>query len=114
VHPLTPAEQQIYPEFRGDVKGRLDLQNGVDSPEAEALQKKSATYTPEQMHERELKYQVLGHYAHGTHCAGIAVRGNPAARLVVARFNDNLPDLPFMPTMDYALRMKADFMAMSE
>jgi subtilisin family serine protease len=114
VHPLTSAEQQIYPEFRGDIKGRLDLQNGIDSPEAEALQKKSATYTAEQMHERELKYHVLGHYVHGTHCAGVAVRGNPAARLVVARFNDNLPDLPFMPTMDYALRMKADFMAMSE
>ena len=114
LHPLTRAEEQMYPEFRRDIKGRLDLENGIDSPEAEALQKKSSTYTPEQMHERDLKYQMLGFYAHGTHCAGIAVRGNPAARLVVARFNDNLPDLTFMPTIEYAQRMKADFMAMSE
>jgi subtilisin family serine protease len=114
VHPLTPEETQLYPDFRNDIKGRLDLQNGIDSPEADALQRKSATYTPEQMHQQDVIYRMLGHYAHGTHCAGIAVRGNPAARLVVAGFNDDLPDLPFMPTMEYAQRMKADFMAMSE
>ena len=114
VHPLTPAEAQLYPDFRSDIKGRLDLQNGIDSPEADALQRKSASYTPEQMHQRDVMYEVLGHYVHGTHCAGIAVRGNPAARLVVARFNDDLPYLPFMPTLDYAQRMKANFLAMSE
>jgi subtilisin family serine protease len=53
-------------------------------------------------------------YIHGTHCAGIAVRGNPAARLVVARFNDQLRDLPFPPTAEWAQRLGADFQQMSE
>jgi subtilisin family serine protease len=51
---------------------------------------------------------------HGTHVAGIASRGNPAARLVVARFNDQLPDLPFQPTPEWAHRLAADFLQMSD
>jgi len=57
---------------------------------------------------------VLGFYVHGTHCAGIAVRGNSAARLVVARFNDQLPDLPFAPTAEWARHMGAAFQQMSD
>jgi len=51
----------------------------------------------------------LGQWMHGTHVAGIAVRGNPAARLVVAQFNDGLPDLPFEPTVEWAEKFKAAF-----
>jgi subtilisin family serine protease len=58
--------------------------------------------------------KVIGFYIHGTHCAGIAVRGNSAARLVVARFNDQLPDLPFPPTADWAHRLGAAFQQMSD
>jgi subtilisin family serine protease len=57
---------------------------------------------------------VLGFYVHGTHCAGIAVRGNAAARLVVARFNDQLPDLPFAPTPEWARHLGAAFQQMSD
>lgn len=53
--------------------------------------------------------KVLGFYVHGTHCAGIAVRGNAAARLVVARFNDQLPDLPFPPTTEWARHLGLTF-----
>ncbi len=41
--------------------------------------------------------------------AGIAARGNPAAQIVVAQFNDSLPDLPFEPTIAWAEKFKADF-----
>ncbi len=112
-HPLTAAQTQAYPAFRDDIKGGVDLQNGVDSPEAQALQKKMATFTPEQMRQRGEFALALGHYVHGTHCAGIAVRGNPAARLVVARFNDDLPYLNFAPTTVWAKRMKANFHTLS-
>ncbi len=57
---------------------------------------------------------VLDFYIHGTHCAGIAVRGNPAARLVVARFNDQLPELPFPPTAEWAHQLGAAFQQMSD
>jgi subtilisin family serine protease len=46
--------------------------------------------------------------------AGIAARGDPAIRLVVARFDDQLPDLPFQPTPEWAHRMADAFMKMSD
>ena len=114
LYPLTPAQQKEYPTFRGELKGRVDLENGVDSPEAEALRKRVSTMTPEQAHERDELHKVLGFYMHGTHVAGIASRGNPAIRLVVARFDDQLPDLPFQPTTEWAHRMADAFMKMSD
>jgi len=114
LYPLTAAQQQEYPIFRGELKGRIDLENGVDSAEAEALQKRMSTLTPEQAHERAELHKVLGFYMHGTHVAGIAARGNPAIRLVVARFDDQLPDLPFQPTPEWAHRMADAFMKMSD
>jgi subtilisin family serine protease len=114
LYPLTPAQEKEYPTFRDELKGRLDLENGIESPEATALQQKMSTYTPEQMHERAELHKVIGFYVHGTHVAGIASRGNPAVRLVVARFNDQLPDLPFQPTPEWAHRMAADFLQMSD
>ncbi|HEY2558153.1 MAG TPA: S8 family serine peptidase [Caldimonas sp.] len=114
LYPLSAAEQKAYPEFRGQIKGILDLQNGIDSPEATEVQKKFATFSPEQMHDWFEIGKPLRHYIHGTHCAGIAVRGNPAARLVVARFNDELPYLPFEPTEDWARKMGAAFRQMGD
>jgi subtilisin family serine protease len=113
LYPLTAAQQAEYPIMREELKARIDLENGIDSPEAEALRKRMRTLTPEQMHERNELHKVLGFYLHGTHVAGIAVRGNPAARLVVARFDDQLPDLPFQPTPEWARQMANAFMKMS-
>jgi subtilisin family serine protease len=114
LYPLTPAQEKEYPSFRDELKGSLDLENGIDSAEAKALQQKMSTFTPDQMHERNELHKVIGFYVHGTHVAGISVKGNPASRLVVARFNDQLPDLPFQPTPEWANRLSADFQQMSE
>ena len=113
LYPLTEAQQKEYPNFRDELKGRLDLENGVDSPEAQELQRKMSTFTPDQMHERTELQKVISYYIHGTHVAGISARGNPAVRLVVARFNDQLPDLPFTPTPEWAHKLSADFLEMS-
>jgi hypothetical protein len=114
LHPLTDAQRAAYPAFRELVQGRLDLQDGVDSPAARAVQKKFQVMSPAEMHAMFEVDKVLSHYIHGTHCAGIAVRGNPAARLVVARFNDQLPDMPFPPTEAWARQMGRDFGQLSD
>ncbi len=113
-YPLTSAQQGAFPAFRDEIRGRIDLQNGVDSTEAIALQKKFRTMSPAEMHDMEEFDKVLGFYSHGTHCAGIAVRGNPAARLVVARFDDQLPDFPFQPTEAWVRKMGGDFQQMAD
>jgi len=114
LHPLTPEQRRRYPEIRDEIKGRLDIQNGLDSPEADALEKKLHSLSVDQMYELREVEKMISFYIHGTHCAGIAVRGNPAARLVVMRFNDQLPDLPFLPTPEWAHRLGADFQQMSD
>ncbi len=114
LYALTPEQQATYPEIRADIQGRLDIREGRDSPEAAALERKLKTLSPEQLHRLDEIEKVISFYVHGTHCAGIAVRGNPAARLVVARFDDQLPDLPFAPTLEWARRLGADFGQMSD
>lgn len=114
LYPLTADQQATYPEIRDEIKGRLDIEEGKESAEATALEKKLKTLSPVQLHRLAEIRKMIGFYVHGTHCAGIAVRGNAAARLVVARFDDQLPDLPFAPTPEWARRMGADFAQMSE
>jgi subtilisin family serine protease len=114
LYPLTSDQREAYPQFRQVITGLTDLQNGVDSSEADATLKLFSTFTAEQMHDMLEKAKVLGHYLHGTHVAGIAVRGNSMARLVVARFNDNLPDLPFPPTEEWVRRLGDDFKQMGD
>jgi subtilisin family serine protease len=57
----------------------------------------------------EREFDFIDQYVHGSHVAGLAVRGNPGARIVVARFNDNLPELAFAPTVEWANRMAENF-----
>lgn len=114
LYPLSAEQQKAYPGFRDEIKGILDLENGVDSSEADQVQKKFKTLSADQLHQLFELEKWLSFHIHGTHCAGIAVRGNPAARLVVARFNDQLPDLPFPPTDEWAHQLGADFQQMSD
>ena len=113
LYPITAEEKKAYPIFREDSLGFQDIENGLDSTAAQHVEARAKTMPVEQKHELEEAEKKLGFYAHGTHCAGIAVRGNPAARLVVARFDDQLPDLKFLPTEAWVNRLGADFQEMS-
>lgn len=112
--PLTEEQSREYPGFTKILKGMEDQFSGVASPEASEFRQKMAAMPPDQMRSLLDKLKVYDLYVHGTHVAGIATRGNPSARLVVLRFNDNLTDLKFTPTPEYAHRMADDFREIGE
>jgi len=113
--PLTPKQQQYYATtFRADDKGWDDLHDAIDSPEAKAYREKFSALTPDGIREFFETLHAIENYHHGTSVAGIAVRGNPAARIVIMRFNTWLTELPFPPTEDWARRFAGDFQQISE
>ncbi|MDP9051921.1 MAG: S8 family serine peptidase [Acidobacteriota bacterium] len=109
LQPLEPEQKAIYPQVITLSQGINDLQASIDSPAAEDARKFLSSTPPDQLGPFLKKEEFLGQYMHGTHVAGIAVRGNPAARLVVAQFYDSLPEIPFAPTVEWADRFKAGF-----
>lgn len=110
LQPLTADQKAEYPKVLNIIKGLDDLRNGIDSPVAAGARKSLSEMPPDQLAPFLKRLNFLAQYLHGTHVAGIAVRGNPAARLVVVQFYDSLPDIPFAPTVAWAEKFKADFL----
>ena len=83
--PIPPALQALLPQMTARTKGFSDLQSNVDSPEAAELKKYLSALKPDEYKSTIEDLQLAGNYMHGTHVTGIAVAGNPHARIVVAR-----------------------------
>jgi len=83
--PIPPALQSRLPQMKARSKGFSDLQSNIDSPEAGEVKRYISTLTPEQYKAAIEELLLTGNYEHGTHVAGIALAGNPQARLVVGR-----------------------------
>jgi subtilisin family serine protease len=109
LQPLTAEQKALYPKVLSVEQGLDDLFNSIDSPAAAEAKKMLSSMPPEKVAPFLKELGFLSQYMHGTHVAGIAVRGNPAARLVVAQFYDSLPEIPFPPTEEWANQFKAAF-----
>lgn len=83
--PLTPDVKARLPEMTARTKGFSDLQSNIDSPEAGEVKRWLSTLAPAAYRQAIEELGMIGNYEHGTHVAGIALAGNPFARLVVAR-----------------------------
>jgi subtilisin family serine protease len=114
LQPLTPELKAAYPKMLALEQGLDDLQNSIDSPAAADARKTLGSMPPDQLAPFLQQASFLSQWMHGTHVAGIAVRGDPAARLVVAQFYDSLPDIPFPPTVEWAEKFKHDFQQIGE
>jgi len=92
-----PSKDALYPIPKGLVKelpmllsrtkGFSDLQSNVDSSEASEVKQLLSSLKSEQFQPTMEQLGLVGNYVHGTHVAGIAVDGNPWARLVNARIS---------------------------
>lgn len=85
--PIPAALQPKLGELLGRTKGLSDLRSNIDSPEAAEVKKFMSGLKPEEFKPAMEQLGLTGNYAHGTHVAGIALNGNPWARLVTARIS---------------------------
>jgi hypothetical protein len=102
--PLDAGTQARVPELKANLKGILDLQASVESPEASALRQRMASMEKEEVGPFIEDLNLYAIYTHGTHVAGIVARDNPAVRLMVVRTTFDHRMIPSPPTVEEARR----------
>ncbi len=101
LYPIENAEERL-PEMKKMMKGLLDIDAAIDSPEAQTLKQKILSMNPEEIKTfTEDLYQFI-FYIHGTYVAGIAIRDNPFAEILVARLTADYRTIPLPPTVERA------------
>jgi len=83
--PVPAAYQPKLEEIKAREKGFGDLESNIDSPEASEVKQYLSSLGPDAYKGAVEQLGFGGDYIHGTHVAGIAMAGNPYARLAVAR-----------------------------
>lgn len=100
LHPLDGMQRDVADVAR-HMKGFMDMQTAISSPEAAAVKEVIGGLEGKAVKEFIEDLTLYGNYAHGTHVAGIALDGNPFARLVAARLTFDYHLIPKRPTLDY-------------
>ena len=94
LYPFPKERAQKIPETKQRVKGLLDMQANIDSPEASDIKKEIAALKPDQVRPYIEQISEVSNYRHGTHVAGIIMEGSPYARLAVARITFDYKLIP--------------------
>ncbi len=105
LEPIPDALKSKVPELKSFLKGFSDLRSNIDSPEASEVKNYMSTLKPDEYKAFVEEIGLTGNWMHGTHVAGIAVAGNPYARLVVGRIEFDWHLIPDpCPSRELALR----------
>jgi subtilisin family serine protease len=93
------------PQLKLYLKGFSDLQSNIDSPEASEIKTYMSQLKPDEYKAFVEEIGLASNWMHGTHVAGIAIAGNPYARLVVGRIEFDWHLIPDpCPSRELALR----------
>jgi len=114
LYPLDEETQKRYAEMKAMVKGLTDMQAAGDSPEASQLKQQLSQIPPEEVQPFIEDIGLFGNFAHGTHVAGIAVDGNPFARILVSRITFDHHMIPPEPSVEQATKDTAAMAAVIE
>ena len=101
--PLGEAAERI-PQIMDYMKGLIDLEAAIDSPEATALKRHIGSLEPDEVQGFIEDLSLAGSYVHGTHVAGIMTAGNPFADLLIARLSYDFRTIPVARTLEWGRR----------
>lgn len=108
--PLPPGIAGKIGEMTARTKGFSDLQSNIDSAEATQIKQLLSSLTKDQYKRTIEELLAAGNYQHGTHVSGIALAGNPQARLVFGRLEFGATLMPDpCPSKEQAQRDAASF-----
>ena len=112
-HPLKPLEAGVQARLdalQGRSKGLSDLQSNIESPEASEVKNLLSNLGPDRYKAVQEELRMVSVHSHGTHVAGIALAGNPYARVGNARIEFGHTLLPDpCPTLQLEQRSAANF-----
>lgn len=110
LYPMTEADLENYSNMTSQIKGLMDLQAAINSPEATELKKKMSSMNPEDLKPFLEELALFSMYVHGTHVAGIATDKNPFAEVLVARITFDHHAIPAPPTVKVAKKAADNYM----
>jgi subtilisin family serine protease len=96
------------------LKGLEDVNANIDSEEASEFKQMLGQLGPDEVKPLLEDISKYGGYCHGTHVAGIAVRGNPLARILTARITFPHTLIPEKPTLEQARKDSTMFLEVVE
>ena len=102
--PLSKEQAEKLPHMKDQMKGLDDLQAAINSEEAKKLRQYMASLPPAEINTFLEELMLFAVYMHGTHVAGIAVDGNPYARVLGARLTFDHRPVPAPPSVEQAKR----------
>ncbi len=108
LRPLGDAQAR-WPQLKKLVKGAMDLQAALDTEDARLLKQTVATLDPARVKSFQEELSLASVYTHGTHVAGIAVEGNPFARVYTATMLWEHRSEPVKPTEELSQRTAAAY-----
>ena len=85
--PIPADVQARLDALQGRSKGLSDLSSNIDSPEAAEVKALLSNLAPAQYKTVQEELRLVSVYQHGTHVTGIALAGNPYARVANARID---------------------------
>ena len=101
--------QAKWPQLKALIKGAFDLRAAIDTNEAQMYKQFLATIKVSQVDQFQEELNLVSYYLHGTHVAGIAVEGNPFARVFTATMHWSHLTKPRQPNLDRSRRTAAAY-----